>query len=399
MANCNTDSLLADARVFSSIVSPGLYYPAKLALLCQIWQQLSPGADCSVDALLANAACFNCIPNQMLTPLRLQLLCEIAGGGGGSAPNTPTNLDVSNSSTNANTILTWSQPIAPDSNLIERSKDGNPYVQIAMVPGSHTTYTDTDLVPDGSLWRYRVSAQLGVQTSSPSNTVAVASNYNHNNDNLTSINIPDLIICYGDFKTLNETLLTILSVPAMRKVLGNFSTAACSALTTFNAAGLLSTGQVFQVAGCALLTSISVGSLVSVGAAFDCSNSALTSLSLPSFTTCIGDFAIFSSTSLVTVTANALTSITGNLSGTGCTLLTTVAMSNVIYIDGTTIDLSQCALNVTSVDQVLSRGVASGTNSSTYSVNGGTNAGPTNDCNIGSNCATLQNQGNTVNTN
>ncbi len=301
----------------------------------------------------------------------LETLC--GGSGGGGAPNAPTNLDISNSSTNGSTILTWSQTSAPTNNLVFRSIDGAAYAQIGTAGGA-TTFTDTGTVGNGSLWRYKVVAQTGLNLSGDSNTVAVTSNYNHNNDNLTSINIPDLIICYGDFATSNETLLTILSVPALRKVLGNFATQSCSVLTTFNASGLLSTGAVFQVAGCALLTSISVGSLQTVGAAFDVSNSALTSLSLASLTTCTGDFSVASSPNLATVTANALTSITGNLTGTGCTLLTTVAMANVAYVEGSTIDLSLDSLQATTTQQIFSRAVAIVPSNMTIDVSGPNNA-------------------------
>jgi len=326
------------------------------------------------------------------------LLAAICGGsGGGPAVPAPTNLDISNSSTNGNTILTWSQGSAPTNNLIELSIDGNPYGQIGSVPGASTTFTDVTVIPDGGLYRYRVRAQTGANTSDPSATVAVASNYNHNNDNLTSISIPDLIICYGNFLTSNETLLTILSVPSLRKVLGNFSTVACSVLTAFNSASLLSTGGVFQVAGCALLTSITVTSLVSVGAAFDCSNSALTSLSLPAFTTCILDFSVSSSPGLVTVTANSLTSITGNLLGIGCTTLTTVSMANVIYTDGNTVDFTLTNLSAASVNQILARGVATLPGGMTFNLSGPTLAAPTGQGIA--DAATLQGLGNTVNTN
>ena len=57
-----------------------------LVLLCRWLQTLDPMANCSVDSLLSDAACFACLDEGERSIVRTQLMCEIlqAGGGTGS---------------------------------------------------------------------------------------------------------------------------------------------------------------------------------------------------------------------------------------------------------------------------------------------------------------------------
>jgi hypothetical protein len=138
-------------------------------------------------------------------------------------------------------------------------------------------------------------------------------------------------------------------------------------------------GELFTLSGCTAITSLSLPSLVSVvdTLRFD-GCTALTSVSCPSLTT--------------------ISNIGLNPFGSAnCPLLTSANFPVLVCADGLVYDLAGCALAAASVNQMLHRGVVSGTTTGTYNLNGGTNAAPSG---AGvADKATLIGLGNTVNTN
>ena len=77
MATCSTETLLADGACYACL-PPGLLQIAQTSLLCRIAQALTPGMTCDVQTLLSDGACFACLPPGMLQVVQAQLLCEIS---------------------------------------------------------------------------------------------------------------------------------------------------------------------------------------------------------------------------------------------------------------------------------------------------------------------------------
>ncbi len=86
MATCSAQTLMADAPCFCAVTSDP-FVLARLALLCEILQTLSPMASCDVGQLLEDGRCFCPVTVDPSEIVELQLLCEIkaasTGGGGG----------------------------------------------------------------------------------------------------------------------------------------------------------------------------------------------------------------------------------------------------------------------------------------------------------------------------
>jgi hypothetical protein len=72
---CNVNDLLADAACFSCLPS-GFFLPLKLVLLEQILEDAG-GEVPSIPTLLERGACFACLSDGEIKILRLQLLCNI----------------------------------------------------------------------------------------------------------------------------------------------------------------------------------------------------------------------------------------------------------------------------------------------------------------------------------
>lgn len=89
MAECNVDELFSEAACFSA-ASSGILEVLELQILCNLSTYLSTGeavATCDIDGLMADAACFAALTSGQRQVARLQLLCNIstlmgAGGGG-----------------------------------------------------------------------------------------------------------------------------------------------------------------------------------------------------------------------------------------------------------------------------------------------------------------------------
>ena len=74
MAACNSNTLLADGKLFQQL-GGGLSQVARLALLKQILLARSPTADTSSATLLDRGKCFTCLTPGQQRVVKLQLLC------------------------------------------------------------------------------------------------------------------------------------------------------------------------------------------------------------------------------------------------------------------------------------------------------------------------------------
>lgn len=141
MATCSTQSLLADASQFGG-VPPGIRFPVKLALLVQILQSRDPSFTLNVQDLVTRASCFLCAPPILLRLLKLQLLCEIAGG---TATCVETN-KVPTMTSNTAPIGVASANAEP-SGAAFRAFDGND-----VTFWNSQTQVDGDMNPNGPQW-------------------------------------------------------------------------------------------------------------------------------------------------------------------------------------------------------------------------------------------------------
>lgn len=364
----------------------------------------------------------------------LERKCLNILAGEGEAP--PTGLDVTGAaSANGNTVLTWSSPVnTPDSYEIWVGKNGAAYSRLAVVSGSSSTYTDTNLMSTGDEWDYQVrgvtggipsafSTPAGVVNNlvvSPSVNVALsypnvvvayttfgwAFNNNHvtswaaprlhtageirlsDNAMVTSISLP-VLVSASMVGLDNNAIITTLALPALVSVTGDPSIglgilrcATDPLLTSFSAPKLVSISGSLDISSCNALTSVNLSSLVSIGMDWNASsNPALATLAFPALTT-IG------------------TAPGSSFCGTaGDTVLSTLSAPSIQFpfVPGYTVDDSACALNVASVNQVLRRLAAGGVTGYTIDLSGGTNAHPTGQGLIDK--AFLQASGNTVTTN
>lgn len=180
-----------------------------------------------------------------------------------------------------------------------------------------------------------------------------------NNPNLTTISMSSLVNV-GDI-TADDLALTTLP-----------------ALTSINFNSLVHVNQTLGIVGCTSLTTISLPALNNIGEDININNNtALTSISLPVF-----------------VSQN------GNVNCGGNANLSSFNAPNIIITDGASVIFANCALNHTSIEQVLRRGVISGVTTSDFQFQGGTNAGlSTLSAQGQADYATLAGLGNTMNSN
>lgn len=140
----------------------------------------------------------------------------------------------------------------------------------------------------------------------------------------------------------------------------------------------------FRLNGAADLESIAFPNLVSITGyqgSFDSfvlsNNSALTSFTAPLLASVGADFFVSGNTSLVSISLPSL--VQGeNFTLGGCTALATVSFPLWVPLNGSTIDLTACALNAASVNHLLARCVANPAFvSGVIDMSGGTSDAPT----------------------
>lgn len=396
--------------------------------------------------LFNEAKCYLCFEISEDEALELALLARIVASGLGSctAPSAPTNLLISPGSSNGNIILNWSQGSAPQTNQIWRSTDnGATFTLLSTVAGAVTTFIDASVVPVGGQWYYEVRGCNSTCCSAFTDPAGIFRDFQKTvNTGLVTFSFPFLQFHIGDFQIASQAATTTISVPKLHTCTGEFSANNDNVLTTLvttslktandiaiftnpsltgvSLPALTSTASFFAVNDNLVMTSLSLPLLVSVGSSFEAhDNAAMTTLSVPVLAT-VGTFLnagtnaallSFSFPSLVsaggdiTGGASGLTSMSmpvytvmnGNLLFDTCGVLVTVSIPNIIFQDGSTITFDSDLLNVASVNQVLARGVASGTTTADYELNTPGNAAPAGQGAIDK--ATLIGLGNTVNTN
>lgn len=218
--------------------------------------------------------------------------------------------------------------------------------------------------------------------------------------NLTSIGLASSGASFG--LTLSVASLVTMSLPKLSSVAAATSIFCNSGPVNFSAPLLVTTDGDIDFDNNTLLASLSLPAYQTNGELFDLHNcTALTTLSLPSLVSVVDTLRFDGCTALTSVSCPSLTTISNiglnPFGSANCPLLTSTNFPVLVCADGLVYDLAGCALVAASVNQMLHRGVVSGTTTGTYNLNGGTNAAPSG-AGVGDK-ATLIGLGNTVNTN
>jgi hypothetical protein len=154
----------------------------------------------------------------------------------------------------------------------------------------------------------------------------------------------------------------------------------CPDLVTFTANRLVRADgdqQYFQLSQCPNLVSFEATNLVSIRDVAVCENAGLLSIDLRSLTSAMGRVIVHTCTSLTNLDLSALTTVGGSFDAYSCTSLTNISCPVWLPTTGKVISFAGCALDVSVVNLILARAVASGMTSGTIDLSGGTSAAPT----------------------
>ena len=234
---------------------------------------------------------------------------DYESAGPPEAPAVPA-FDLENSSTAGSVNLSWSQGYSPDFTEIWRSQDGGVYSLIDTVTGADT-YSDTDGLPSGSYWTYKIRNSLDEVYSDYSVEWVVLNQYFDPDPD--SVIRPTWRICVSEFGVSEVWTITAYEVPNLKLVKGSFY--------------------------------------------FD----SVTEVAVPVFSSLEevqGDI-IGSLAGLTTLNFDSLVTVSGNIIADGCANLTTVSMPAMTFHNGQNITFSLCALDAASMNHLMARGVAS----------------------------------------
>lgn len=309
----------------------------------------------------------------------------IAGESGAAATSlipAPSALLISPSSVNGGIILNWTASVPPPTTYeVWRSTDGGvTFTHLASVAGGVTTYTDLSVMSASDQWYYEIRGIAGPGFSLFTDPAGIFNGFSQAvNTGVTTYSFPFLQMVIGAFLVNNQLALTSISTPTLHTVTGVWDIQSNTLLATVSVPLLVTVGSQLNATLTPSLTSLSFPSLTSVGlvdnSGVEVVASGITSFSAP----------------VLTATGIA------NFSVRHCTSMTSIVVSSIIFINGTTISCESCALDATSVNGILARGVASGTTTSSYNLAFGTNAAPTGQGILDK--ATLIGAGNSVTTN
>lgn len=380
--------------------------------------------NCDPNNLSKLSSCLRCLTDAQLAQIKTFLFCRWAQ----RASATPTNLDITAASTAANITLTWSSSASSASTTeVWSSTDGITFALLTTVPGNVTTVTDSRGLNANSFFYYKVRTCTSGQCTPFSATISACTTFV--SANVASISFPTLIRAFGlptSFMATGLAALTSVSLPLLKRSDGNIDLSGDANLTTVNLntlqivtggalflgsdklsslslPALVSTASDIQVQGNTLCTSVSMPSLVTCGGILSLSGmTALASVNLNSLQTVGSRLDFNTDTSLTSISCPALTTVTGDgtnqINCSGCTLLSSWNAPVLLPVsNATTLTWNGDALNATSVNQILARGVAAATTTDTYNTAGGTNAAPSGQGVADK--ATLIGAGNTVTTN
>lgn len=306
--------------------------------------------------------------------------------------------------------LSWTQEVEPPSNAIWRSQNGGAFTLLDTVSGATTTFTDPDTMSGTDYWSYKIIPaggeesnvadaafilQTGATANYPSLIVVYGTCYVGFSTPATSVNLPALKYVGEDFIFEADASLAEIELPALLTITrhlggvtgGTMDSIAFPVLTTIGEQASL----VLWTA-----TSVSFDALTSIGDLFDLSNTTIGTLNAPVLAT-IGNTLSGVFMAGTTLSLPALVTVTDLSVNFSFSSLVTVSFASWVIEDGQFIDFTDCALNAASVNGLLARGVASTITGATFELAGGTNAAPTGQGITDK--ATLQGQGNTVNTN
>lgn len=311
--------------------------------------------NCDPNTLSRVSSCFRCLTDHQLISTRTYLLCQWASHVSSGTPGLPTNPDFDSASEGNNVIFKWTNPSPQGttneiwSSDVQTDGTQGAFTLLQTVAGGISQIADVTL-PISTLRLYKVRSCSGGSCSAFTSEIGASNLWE--NTQLGAVSYPLVI---GLNTLVGFDLATTITLSKLRQCKCEWTTS---------------------------------------------TNANLTSLTLPLLQTVLNDFFIDTAASLTLVSLPVLTTVcsfSGDILAFNDTALASWSAPNIIFRDGMQIDFTNCALNVASINQILSRGVASGVTTCTFNLAGGTNAAPAGQGIVDK--ATLIGAGNTVNTN
>lgn len=364
----NPATLISEAICINCGISPGARLPVVASLLCQI-----EGGGCSADSIAVSAAKYTfSIPesfwlpiavieaagwsstptdNKSLVALADCLDCSLAGIEWGVAIYLLAKM--AGASTNPNLLAINSAPFQywPQSLLVAAII--NLISQITPNPPDDSMKSQATTINNFTYYGFNGDTAITFPNLTTVSSGAVMDI--ENNNTLETFSLP---VFPGDpsflFELSGLTALTSVQLPLMA-VGSNFVIQNCTSLASFSLPLAGTWNGIIQIFQNPSLTSIALPGLISNGDELDFSQNNLITFSLPVYTgPCYG------------------------LSLRNNPALSALSIPVMLFQDGgNTVDCSGCALNAASINQILSRGIASSLSSFAFILNGGTNAAPT----------------------
>lgn len=290
-------------------------------------------------------------------------------------------MDLNSASNSANITSEWTQDgTQPDTYEIWRSVNGGGFALIAETPGDVTAYTDSNPMPAGDIWCYKVRGVTGDVQSDFSNEWCALNEYTFATEG-GAVSHPTWRLAFGDFFPIDPDTVTSLDLRNLKSISGNFEISGNQIMTSLNLDSLRSIEGNCFMDGSQVLTTISLPSLMTVGGTLLLSNSAaLTTMSFAALATVgLSGDSITADFCFVLTTASfpSLVSVFGDISFPSCTVLNSVTFTNFVFANGRTFQIDNCALSAASVNHLLARLVASGTTSAALDTSNGTSSAPT----------------------
>lgn len=239
-------------------------------------------AQCDPQALLDQAACFDCLTPGEWDLLIVQLLCEI------KKKTVPPPIDT-------DMILQLTAPFVT----------GVPHADVAV------DYPDMSLATD-------INLNCTVDTAQDLGISNLDGMFSTNSDYLSFLSFPALATV-GTFVLAPGSNfaapITALSFPALATVAQTFSIRDFHSVTAMSFPSLTTVGDVMTIAGNTIINSISLPSLLSVGGLTLTGNAFLGNFSAPSLTTSTGQITIDTNNALSNLNFDSLATLAGPVGG------------------------------------------------------------------------------------
>jgi hypothetical protein len=303
------------------------------------------------------------------------------------------------------------------------------YSDMQVMLGNFNSSSNSNLTSVIAPVLVRVAGQINLSSNTALSTVSMpslaavgAQLFLGDSTALATLNLSSLVTVGGDFQAQNKNVLKNFSLPLLQSVASHCTFYGCPQVTGINLNSLKNIGgggrldfnsdtslsfvslpaftgvdSDLNVSACSALTGLSVPVLKNIGGALNLdSSNLLSSVTLPALTS-IGGFSAQTCTGLQYLSATGALTVALDCHITNNHAMTGLNLPNATYTDGIFFNAAGCALTSATVNQILSRFVASAVTTCVIDLSGGTNGAPTGQG--ATDKAALISSGNTVTTN